>query len=157
MLSNAELLQKFYTAFQARDAADMCACYHPDVVFSDPVFGRLTSSEATAMWHMLCARAKDLQITFRDVQANGETGTVHWEAQYTFGKKKRRVHNIIAATFVFQENLIVQHDDVFDLWRWTRMALGPTGLLLGWTPWLKSAVRGDARRGLDAFIQKQQD
>ncbi len=103
MLSNAELLQKFYTAFQARDAADMCACYHPDVVFSDPVFGRLTSSEATAMWHMLCARAKDLQITFRDVQANAATGTAHWEARYTFGKKNRPVHNVITATFVFQD------------------------------------------------------
>jgi ketosteroid isomerase-like protein len=155
MHPNAELIQKFYTAFQARDAAGMCACYHPNVVFSDPVFGRLPAAEAAAMWHMLCGRAKDLQITFRDVQANAETGAAHWVAQYTFGKKSRPVHNVIAATFVFRENLIVQHDDMFDLWKWTRMALGPTGTLLGWTPWLKSAVKKDARRGLDAFIQKQ--
>ena len=156
MPPNAELIQKFYTAFQARDAASMCACYHPDVVFSDPVFGRLPAAEATAMWHMLCGRAKDLQITFKDIQANAEAGTAHWEARYTFGKKSRPVHNVIDATFAFRENLIVRHDDVFDLWKWTQMALGPTGLLLGWTPWVKSAVRKDARRGLDAFIQTQQ-
>jgi ketosteroid isomerase-like protein len=156
MHPNEELIQKFYTAFQARDAAGMCACYHPDVVFSDPVFGRLSADEATAMWHMLCGRAKDLQITFRGVQADATTGKAHWEAQYTFGKKSRPVHNVIDATFVFRENLIIQHDDVFDLWKWTRMALGPTGTLLGWTPWVKSAVKKDARRGLDAFIQKQQ-
>ena len=156
MSLNAELVQNFYVAFQARDAAGMCACYHPSVTFSDPVFGRLPAAEATAMWHMLCGRAKDLQITFRDIQANAETGTAHWEARYTFGKKSRFVHNVIDAKFAFRENLIVQHDDTFDLWKWTRMALGPSGTLLGWTPWVKSAVRGDARRGLEAFIQKQQ-
>ena len=156
MHPNEELIQKFYAAFQARDADGMCACYHPNVIFSDPVFGRLPASRATVMWHMLCGRAKDLQISFKDIQANAETGTAHWEAQYTFGKTRRPVHNIIDATFVFRENLIVQHDDAFDVWKWTRMALGPMGLLLGWTPWLRSTVRRDARRGLDAFIQKQQ-
>ena len=108
------------------------------------------------MWHMLCARAKDLQIRFRDTQANATIGAAHWEAQYTFGKKSRPVHNVITATFDFRENLIVEYDDTFNLWKWTRMALGPTGTLLGWTPWLRSAVRRDARRGLDSFIQKQQ-
>jgi hypothetical protein len=156
MHPNEELIQKFYTAFQARDAIGMCVCYHLDVIFSDPVFGRLPAAQATAMWHMLCARAKDLQINFRDVQANAGTGTVRWEARYTFGKTNRPVRNVIDATFAFRENLIIQHDDVFDLWRWTRMALGPTGLLLGWTPWLQSAIRRDARQGLAAFIQKQQ-
>jgi hypothetical protein len=153
MPPNEALIQKFYTAFQARDAAGMCACYHPAVGFSDPVFGRLPASAAAAMWHMLCARAKDLQINYGDIQANAETGTAHWEARYTFGKKSRPVHNVIDAAFAFRDNLIVQHDDMFDLWKWTRMALGPTGLLLGWTPWLQSAVRRDARRGLDAFMQ----
>lgn len=156
MHPNAELIQKFYAAFQAHDATRMCACYHPAVIFSDPVFGRLSASQATAMWHMLCARAKDLQISFKDIQANAETGTAHWEARYTFGKTSRPVHNVIEATFVFRENLMIQHDDTFDVWKWTRMALGPMGMLLGWTPWLQSAVRRDARRGLDAFIQKQQ-
>ena len=37
MPPNEELIQKFYTAFQARDAVGMCACYHPDVVFSTGV------------------------------------------------------------------------------------------------------------------------
>jgi ketosteroid isomerase-like protein len=156
MHPNEELIQNFYAAFQARDASRMCACYHPEVVFSDPVFGRLPAPQTIAMWHMLCARAKDLQISVKDIQANAETGTAHWEAQYTFGKKSRPVHNLIDAAFVFRENLIIQHDDTFDVWKWTRMALGPAGMLLGWSPWLQSAVRRDARQGLAAFIQKQQ-
>ncbi len=46
MPDNAGLIQKFYTSFQARDAAGMNACYHPAIVFADPVFGRLEGDQA---------------------------------------------------------------------------------------------------------------
>ena len=40
---------------------------------------------------------------------------------------------------------IVRHIDRFDFWRWSRMALGPAGLLLGWTPLLHKKVQAKAR------------
>ena len=64
MHPNAELLTKFYEAFQRRDAEAMGACYHDEAVFMDPAFGRLRADEARAMWRMLCARAPELAITF---------------------------------------------------------------------------------------------
>jgi hypothetical protein len=157
MHPNAQLIHQFYACFQARDATGMSACYHPDIVFSDPVFGRLHGPQATAMWHMLCSRAEDLALTVGGVQADTSTGSARWEARYTFGKARRRIHNIIDAAFVFREGLILQHTDTFDLWRWAQMALGPAGLLLGWTPMLQASIRRSARRGLEAFIQKRAD
>jgi len=44
---HAALVQRFYAAFDARDAEAMAACYHPDVVFSDPVFGELRGERAS--------------------------------------------------------------------------------------------------------------
>ena len=41
--------------------------------------------------------------------------------------------------------------DSFDLWRWSRQALGTKGLLLGWTPLVRNAVRAQALKGLRAF------
>ena len=35
---------------------------------------------------------------------------------------------------------------------WARQALGPPGLLLGWTPVIRTAVRRKARAGLDEFL-----
>lgn len=58
MPSNEDLIQRFYTRFQARDAVGMNACYHPTIVFTDPVFGRLEGAQATAMWSMFCAVAR---------------------------------------------------------------------------------------------------
>lgn len=153
MHPNEQLIRQFYSSFQARDADAMSACYHAEVVFSDPAFGQLHGSQASAMWRMLCARAKDLQIDLGSVQADDQTGAAHWEARYTFGRSGRFVHNVIDAAFVFRDGLIVQHTDAFDLWRWSRMALGPVGLLLGWTPMLQAAIRKDARHRLDAFLQ----
>ncbi len=155
MHPNAQLIEKFYTAFQARDADGMCACYHPDIIFTDPAFGTLQGARATSMWHMLCERGKDLRVTFSGIEADNERGSAHWEARYSFSKKRRRVHNIIEAEFVFKDGLIAVHTDHFSFSRWASMALGPVGALLGWTPFLRSAVRKDALRGLDEFMKRQ--
>ncbi len=157
MHPNAQLVEQFYAHFQAHDANGMTACYHPDVTFADPVFGQLRGPEAASMWHMLCARGQDLVLTVSNVQADTLAGVAHWEAQYTFGKARRRVHNVVDAAFEFREGLIHQHTDTFDLWKWSRMALGPAGLLLGWTPMLQRSIRNRAYRDLKAYMQKRTD
>lgn len=155
MHRNEQLIEKFYSSFQGLDAAGMTSCYHPEIVFSDPVFGRLSGAEVSTMWKMLCSRARDLKISFRDVRADDTTGTALWEAQYKFSKTGRYVHNVIEASFAFRDDQIITHNDSFSLWKWSSMALGPTGFLLGWTPFLRKAIRKDARRGLDLFRQRQ--
>jgi ketosteroid isomerase-like protein len=154
MHSHAALLEKFYQAFQKRDHATMASCYHPEVVFSDPVFPRLEGFKAGAMWHMLCERGKDLKLEFSQIQGDDQSGRAHWEAWYTFSQTGRKVHNVIDATFTFRDGLIAEHTDRFDMWRWSRQALGAPGLVLGWTPILKGAVRKKANQGLEIFIKK---
>lgn len=154
MHAHEDLITRFYTAFQQLDGEAMAACYHPEVRFSDPVFPDLQGPRAGAMWRMLCGAASDLEITFSDVQADDESGSAHWEPIYTFGATGRKVHNVIDASFKFQDGKIIEHTDRFDLWRWTRMALGPTGIFLGWTPMVQNKIRGQAGGGLEKFIEK---
>ena len=77
---NEKLIRDFYAAFAKRDASGMAACYHPDIVFSDPAFPMLRGKEATAMWAMLCSRGKDLEIILGDVSADDAGGRAHWWA-----------------------------------------------------------------------------
>ena len=154
MNPNEQLIQDFYTAFQARDGEKMAAFYADNAVFSDPAFGTLRGPEVGAMWRRLCGRSRDLEVTFDHVTADEHTGSAHWEAKYTFSSSKRPVHNVIEAAFVFKDGKIIEHHDHFDLWRWSRMALGPLGLLLGWTPLVRNRIRKQALDGLRAFIQK---
>lgn len=151
MNEHTALIEAFYAAFQQRDHARMNACYHPDIHFSDPVFGDLHGRQVQAMWHMLCERGKDLQVTYNQVQADTNSGSAHWEATYTFSTG-RKVHNIIDAAFAFEDGLIIRHQDRFDLWRWTRMALGFSGILLGWTPLVQGKVKNTAVANLHKFI-----
>ena len=155
MHPNAELIHTFYTCFANRDGAGMAACYHPNIVFSDPVFTHLAGPQAGAMWQMLCARGHDLAVRHTNVEANDTHGSAHWEATYTF-RTGRLVHNVIEATFDFQDGAIMRHTDAFDLWKWAGMALGTKGKLLGWTPFVQSAIRNQAMHGLDAWMQKMQ-
>ncbi len=140
-------IESFYRAFAKRDAEAMAAHYTDDVAFSDPAFGPLKGEHARNMWRMLCERAADLELTFRDVTDT----SAHWDARYTFSATGRKVLNSIDATFEFRDGKIARHDDHFDFWRWSRQALGVPGLLLGWTPILKGAVRKKALAGLAAW------
>lgn len=150
-----QTIQDFYASFARRDGDGMARHYHPDLVFDDPAFGELTYREATAMWRMLCGRATDLSIELRSCSAEGDHGRARWEAKYTFLKTGRPVHNVVDATFTFKEGRIVRHHDVFDFWRWSGMAQGLPGKLLGWSPLIKNAVRAEAKKGLDAYLRKQ--
>lgn len=156
---NEALVVRFYEAFQKLDADAMGACYADDVVFSDPVFPHLEGDRARGMWKMLCHRSRAagpgaLEVTFRDVKADDQRGSAHWEARYPFSKTKRMVHNVIDAAFEFEGGKIRRHTDTFDLWRWSRMALGPLGLVLGWSPVVRGKVRREAASGLDKFLAR---
>ena len=129
----------------------MCQCYHPEVEFSDPVFPALRGDAACAMWQMLILRGKDLAIEFGDIDANESRGRAHWIARYTFSKTGRTVVNDIHADFEFRDGLIARHHDRFDLWRWSRMALGPQGALLGWVPAVQNKIRAEAAAALAVY------
>jgi ketosteroid isomerase-like protein len=147
-----QLIERFYGAFAQKDGDTMAACYTPDARFHDPVFEELRGDEPGAMWRMLTARATDLRIELLEHQADDLLGSAHWRAHYTFAQTGRPVVNDIQATFGFRDGLIFEHDDEFSFYRWARQALGPQGLLLGWTPIVRGAVRKRARAGLDEFM-----
>lgn len=155
MHANEVLLNRFYEAFQKRDGATMAGVYSQDARFSDPVFTDLQGDRIGAMWQMLCERGKDLEVTFDGVEANDERGRVHWEARYTFSATGKRVHNVIDAEFTFSNGRVATHRDRFDLYRWCRQALGAKGLFLGWLPPVQKALRSQAAKGLDRWVEQR--
>lgn len=149
--ANAELISRFYQAFQQLDAETMASCYAADVRFSDPVFTDLRGRDAGDMWRMLCAKAQGFSLTFEGVAADELSGRARWVARYTFSQTGNTVVNHIEASFTFRDGKIIEHRDRFDLWRWAGQALGLKGLLLGWTPLVQNAIRQQAAKGLAAF------
>ena len=148
---NDELIVRFYDAFARLDGAAMADCYAPGAHFEDPVFTDLNGDEPGAMWRMLTGRANDLSVRLQSHDADEHEGSAHWLADYTFSTG-RRVHNDVRATFRFDAaGRIAEHRDAFAFHAWARQALGPAGLLLGWTPLLRSKVRRQARAQLDDF------
>jgi len=148
--SDHALIERFYSAFAKRDAQTMAACYRDDANFRDPVF-TLRGRDIGRMWKMLCARGADLRIEFGNVRADGERASADWQAWYSFSGTGRKVHNIIHADFRCADGLIVEHIDTFDFWRWSRQALGPAGLLLGWAPLLRHKVQTQAAQALQRY------
>ncbi|GAA0190089.1 nuclear transport factor 2 family protein [Fulvivirga kasyanovii] len=155
MSNNTKVIQKFYDAFKAGDAETMASCYHPDVQFEDPVFRKLSGDEVGDMWRMLLSGAKNLHLEYFDAAADGDEGSVRWHATYTFSKTGRTVHNKIKAHFKFKDGKIIEHKDSFNFWKWSRMALGPVGIFLGFTPFLRNKVSAQTLKLLKAYREKR--
>ena len=152
-----ETIDRFYRAFAARDGATMAACYAPGATFTDPVFGTLDADDAGAMWRMLTGRAEDLRVEVSEQQADDRAGSARWIARYTFTQTGRSVVNDVRARFRFADDgRFAEHVDEFSFWRWSRQALGPPGLALGWTPILRSKVGSQARESLRTYRKAEQ-
>jgi ketosteroid isomerase-like protein len=155
MNANEQLINRFYTAFQQLDYTTMQDCYHDEGVFFDPVFQDLNAYEARHMWEMLCKQSKDLSLQFSEVKADEEYGTCKWTASYTFSRSGRKVVNRIKAYFKFHEGKIVEHTDDFDLWIWSRQALGLPGWLFGWSEFFQRKIRSSAQDKLLDYLNKK--
>ncbi|MFK7756790.1 MAG: nuclear transport factor 2 family protein [Flavobacteriales bacterium] len=150
------LITNFYEAFADLEPEKMTSCYHPDVVFEDPAFGILRGEEAKSMWKMLLTsqKGKRFEVTFSDIQANDNEGSAKWEAQYTFSKTKRNVHNKVRAQFEFKDGLIIKHTDQFNLYKWSKQALGTSGALIGWSSFFKKKLQAQTNEQLKNFMIK---
>ena len=146
-MTQKETIQKFYEAFQKKDAEAMVSCYHENVEFSDPAFGTLKGERAKNMWRMLCENAKDFELEFSEITEK----SIHWEAHYTFSQTGRKVNNIIDAQFEFQDRKIIKHIDNFNLHKWASQALGFKGWLLGGTSFFKKKLNAQTNSLLSKF------
>lgn len=133
----------------------MAKCYHEDAEFNDPVFTDLHGAQIGEMWTMLCQQAQTLEIGISDIVADEHLGSASWTARYEFGRPPRPVFNQIKARFEFENGKIVKHVDQFSFWRWSRMALGPLGLLLGWHKGVRRKVSDQAERNLIKFTSQR--
>jgi len=150
-----ELINKFYTSFQKLDHRGMNSCYSDEIVFFDPVFGLLRGAEVRAMWEMLCTNARDLSLTYGNIQhLDAEYSTCDWVATYTFSKTGKKVVNRIKANVRFENGMIAEHSDAFSIHKWSSQALGFTGWLFGWNRFFQRKIQNGARKNLLKFMER---
>lgn len=154
-MHNEAVIKQFYQSFSDGNADGMIACYHDDIVFTDPAFGTLEGEKAKAMWQMLLSRGDSKpEIQFSNVSADDKYGKADWVAKYNYGPQKRKVVNTITARFAFKDGKIIKHTDDFDLWKWSQQALGVSGYLLGWSSFMKNQIQKKTNGLLGKFMGK---
>ncbi|TGL62782.1 nuclear transport factor 2 family protein [Leptospira sarikeiensis] len=156
MHPNETKIRDFYKNFGSRNSANLSEFYSEEVEFSDPVFPNLKGGAVSGMWAMLSERMDpNASIELVEASADTETGKAYWVAKYLFSKTGRQVQNHIRTEFSFKNGKVVKQKDRFPFWKWTRMALGMPGILLGWTPLVQGKVRSEAARNLEHYLRKK--
>ncbi|HLX66011.1 MAG TPA: nuclear transport factor 2 family protein [Puia sp.] len=154
MKQEERLIERFYVSLRKRDWKGMVQVYHPEIFFYDPVFGNLEGPEVGKMWEMLLSGAGELDLQFGDIKLDDGYGSCQWTATYVFSLTGRKVVNKGKAMFRFEDEKIIEHQDVWSFWQWSRQALGWKGWLFGWTSVFQGTVRRRARRNLGKFMKK---
>lgn len=154
-----QVIEDFYSGFAAGNSVTMRSCYHPEVIFQDPVFGKLGGNDAKDMWEMLIQKSQgNLKIRFSHLKTTADsTGSADWRATYTFSSTNRNVINAVHADFEFKDGLIYRHKDSFNLYSWSKQALGLKGILFGWTPFFKKKIQQQALQSLRSFQRKKEE
>ena len=147
----SNIIEQFYTAFTQKGWQTMQSCYHDEVTFEDPAFGKLHGEDARKMWRMLCEQGKDLKVEFSDIDVSDAAGKAHWEAWYTFSLTGKKIHNKIDATFIIKDGLIIKHTDHFNLHKWASQAFGWKGWLIGGTNFFKKKFQSQAWKSLKKY------
>lgn len=153
---NKKVISAFYGAFKRGDAEKMVSFYHDEVEFEDPAFGKLKGERAKNMWRMLIQKGKEtLKVNFSNIKANDNYSTAEWVADYTFSVTGNKVHNEIKANFELKDGKIYRHKDNFDMWKWSSMAIGIPGSILGGTGLFQAKLTEEANKELSKFIDKK--
>ncbi|WP_237708881.1 hypothetical protein [Gillisia marina] len=71
------------------------------------------------------------------------------------GQKKRTVINNVTANFQFKEDKIIKHIDDFNLWTWSKQALGSSGYFLGWSSYMRDQIQKKTGKLLNSYIEKK--
>ena len=132
----------------------MQECYADNATFSDPVFPNLNARQVRSMWEMFCVKSKDLKIEYRNISADENSGSAEWIATYPFSASGNKVVNHITADFLFENGKIVRHRDHFNFHKWAGQALGLSGKLLGWMPFVRNKAQKAGMKALNDYINR---
>lgn len=155
-MTNEETVYHFYKSLNEGNVDAMLSCYHPEIVFEDPIFGELHGERAMHMWRMLLKRPNSkLRIKVENVHQIRGMVMCLWTAKYEYGKNKRKVYNVVESQFMFKGSKVFEHRDSFHTYMWIKQALGMMGFLFGWSNWYQDLIKKQANRHLDSYIKKQ--
>ena len=163
-MSNADIVNKFFSCYKAHDYEGMHSCLDKDVKFSDFAF-KIQGSQVRAMWHWFCVpylkREEPVDVTkFEIIQSNGDVVLANYRVKYLYGDKQRPVDYFIKASFVIQNDKIIEQKDTFSTIlpsKFTEMALGFPLQFLALSPltsWiLRALVQKKAAEKLNQFMK----
>lgn len=137
----ADVVTRFYEAFEAKNVDAMEQLYAPNLRFKDAIFSFDDAAGATHMWRKLFQVDPNAKLAFTLDSADGATVKGHWVADYHVNG--RPVHNEVSTTMRVEGGRIVEHTDDFSWKKWAPQAF-PAGRLFT-LPGLDALAKGLVR------------
>lgn len=153
-MTNTQIINKFYKAFEKGDSKKMNSCLSHNIKFDDPALGKAKGDKVKFWWQFLCENAVDFSIDLIEVKADSEKGIAVWKNSYTFKETGKPVTLDIVSKFYFENNLIIKHIDEYDIKSFIKQAFGSTAGIFGGSFLVKKTVRAQSKILLKKYMKK---
>lgn len=125
--SPATVAAAYFEAFSRGDAATMAKQYAPNATFDDPIYSLRGQADISHMWTSLLKTGKNLKLSSKVLESDGDQLKVAWTADYTlFGRK---VHNESVTTMQVKDGKITSQKDDWSWSKWAKQAFPLGGLV----------------------------
>lgn len=123
----AAVAATYFEAFARGDAATMAKQYAPNATFDDPIYSLRGQADIGHMWTSLLKTGKNLKLSSKVLETDGDKVKVAWTADYTlFGRK---VHNESVSTMQVKDGKITSQKDDWSWSKWAKQAFPLGGLV----------------------------
>jgi hypothetical protein len=106
---NVKLIEALFTVLHDAKPSSVAVCYAVDASFKDIAFWLDGRDSIRQIWRFV--RNREVKVSFDLISADDRGGNGHWIASYTFTETVRKIVNDIMSTFIFRDDLILNHLD----------------------------------------------
>ncbi len=153
MISNKELVYRFYEAFGKGAYQQMMDCYDEDIIYNDPLVGMIERGKARAYWKMICTNAQDISLSSSEFEElDAEYITCKYQVRYFFPPTGKQVQYSAKAFMRIRDEKIIEHSDGYRLSSFIGNAYGITGKLFGWTGYMKKKIQYRYHQLLEEYV-----
>lgn len=155
-MTNQELVEKFYRCFEYLDGEGMVSCLAEDTIYNDPIYGIIKGEYAAGLWRMRCKNLVDMKIDIIDfVELDHEYIKCKWNSTFFSRSSAKQISMTMTSFMKINDQKITEHSDAYRLSDWLAKAYGLTGILFGWSGWMKKREQSRYRTMLEKFVQNQ--
>lgn len=152
-MDNYTIIESFFDALYHENSKLLNSFLTDDIVFEDPIMGRLEGDEVRYWWQLLCEKVQDFTLEYHKIEVKGDEVYAEWETSYTFYATQRKVRNQLKTQFIIKDGKIESQKDSISYQKWIKQVIGNKASFFIKGTVMQKGIQKQAKALLKAYMR----